>query len=33
MLFRTFEGQLCLTIHAPNNHPHAGESRTTDAYG
>ncbi|SHN72601.1 Glycosyl hydrolases family 43 [Paenibacillus sp. ov031] len=21
MLFRTFEGQLCLTIHAPNNHP------------
>ncbi|WP_247903084.1 glycoside hydrolase family 43 protein [Paenibacillus pabuli] len=22
MLFRTFEGQLCLTIHAPNNHPH-----------
>lgn len=21
MLFRTFEGQLCLTIHAPNSHP------------
>ncbi|KQO12704.1 glycoside hydrolase family 43 protein [Paenibacillus sp. Leaf72] len=21
MLFRTFEGQLCLTIHAPNKHP------------